>query len=462
LAAGEGLAAGENLPVTGRKLPLEAKETLAFRTACWFWWRLGCISFGGPAGQIAILHAELVERRRWISEQRFLHALNYCMLLPGPEAQQLATYIGWLLHGVRGGLVAGGFFILPSLVLLLALSALYVTFGQTPAVEAVLWGVKPAVVAIVLAAVWRLGRRAIKTGWHLALAAAAFIALTFFHIPFPIIVLVAALIGWLLSHFVVLAAPAHGPSKAVADHRTPAIIDDDDPPPPHAIASRGRFLQTLLVGAILWIGPVGVLLVLRGTDDVFTQMVWLFTTAALVTFGGAYAVLPFVAQQAVDVRGWLERAQMVDGLALGETTPGPLIMVVSFVGFVAGWQASELGWAGALLGSLLATYFTFLPSFVFILLGGPLVERMRGQLRFSAALTGITAAVVGVVLHLAYYFGREVFWKASGSGGPSTIDWSAVAIAAATLVALVRFKASLGYVVAMCAILGILHGVRRA
>ncbi|MFM9067103.1 MAG: chromate transporter, partial [Planctomycetota bacterium] len=253
--------------------PPRAKEQLDFRTACWFWWRLGCISFGGPAGQIAIMHAELVERLRWISEQRFLHALNYCMLLPGPEAQQLATYIGWLLHGVRGGLVAGGFFILPSLVLLLTLSALYLTWGQTPAVEAVLWGVKPAVVAIVLAAVWRLGRRAIKAGWQLALAAAAFRALTFFHVPFPIIVLAAAVIGWLISHFVVIPSSAHGPSKSVTGDHVPALIDDDDPPPPHAVASRGRLLRTLLSGLILWVGPVSVLLMLRGTDDVFTQMV---------------------------------------------------------------------------------------------------------------------------------------------------------------------------------------------
>ena len=355
----------------------QVPATVSFREALGYWFKLGFISFGGPAGQIAMMHAELVERRRWISERRFLHALNYCMLLPGPEATQLATYIGWLMHGTRGGIAAGVLFVLPSLAILMALSWIYVAYGNLPVIAGIFYGVKPAVVAIVCAAVLRIGSRAVTNLATLALAMGAFAALVL-EIPYPWIVVAAGLCGYLGSrlwpHYFVLGG--HG-SKA-AKSFGPALIDDHHEILVHTRPSRGRFALHLAVGLALWAVPLGALAAWQGMGGTHTGMGWFFTQAALVTFGGAYAVLPFIAQHALDAN-WLVRGQMIDGLALGETTPGPLIMVVAFVGFVGGWQQAGMGPLGAVLGCVVATYFTFLPSFLFILLGAPLDRTNAGR-----------------------------------------------------------------------------------
>ncbi len=419
-----------------------------------FWLKLGFISFGGPAGQIAIMHTERVERRRWISERRFLHALNYCMLLPGPEAQQLATSLGWLMHRTRGGIVAGVLFVLPSLLLLIGLSWLYLRFGNVPLVAGLFAGIKPAVVAIVLHAAWRIGSRALKNGWMWALAAAAFVAIAAFDAPFPAIVAVAALIGAIggrVAPRVFALGGAH--DERDAPH-APALIDDDTPPPAHARFSRARLAAVVATGAALWALP---LLLLHGT---LAQMGRFFSQAALLTFGGAYAVLPYVYQGAVETHGWLSGPQMIDGLALGETTPGPLIMVVAFVGFLGGWQKAVLGpdalAAAGVLGACVATWFTFLPSFVFILAGGPLVEATRGRLGFTAPLSAITAAVVGVIVNLAVFFAGHVFWP---QGLEGAIDWFAVAIAVGAVVALWRFKVGVIALIGVCGLLGALRTI---
>jgi chromate transporter len=383
-------------------------QPVGFWTALRFWLKLGFISFGGPAGQIAIMHSELVERRRWISEKRFLHALNYCMLLPGPEAQQLATYIGWLLHRGRGGIAAGVLFVLPSLFILIALSWVYLVYGQLPVVAGLFYGIKPAVTALVLHAAHRIGGRALGNRWLWGIAAAAFLAIFALGAPFPLIVLIAALIG----HFGARWAPSvfsvGGSHGAAGSGFGPALIDDDTPPPPHARFSRAGLLRVLLIGLALWLLAFALLLAHGGWQGSLTQMGWFFTKAALLTIGGAYAVLPYVYQGAVEQYQWLSATQMIDGLALGETTPGPLIMVVAFVAFVGGWTHQVLGAAAPFLGAALAavvvSFFTFLPSFVFILAGGPFVESTHGQLRFTAPLTAITAAVVGVILNLALFF----------------------------------------------------------
>jgi chromate transporter len=405
---------------------------ISFAEALRFWWKLGFISFGGPAGQIAIMHRELVERRRWISERRFLHALNYCMVLPGPEAQQLATYIGWLLHGTRGGIAAGALFVLPSLFILIALSWIYVAYGNVPAVAAVLYGVKPAVVAIVLAAAWRIGSRALRHPVLWAIAAAAFVALFAFDVPFPIVILGAAIVGLIGGR----AAPHvfEVPQHASATSPEAAEIDDHSPTPPHALFSRARL--ALIVGAFvaIWAAALAALASAFGWRADPTQMGWFFTQAALITFGGAYAVLPFVIEAAVESYGWVGATQMIDGLALGETTPGPLIMIVAFVGFVGGWTrpvfGPEAAFASAALCATIATFFTFLPSFLFILAGGPLVERTRGVVKLVAPLTAITAAVVGVIVNLVAFFAWHVIW-------PGRFDGIGAAIAVICAVALV-------------------------
>lgn len=432
--------------------------TISRREAFLFWLKLGFVSFGGPAGQIAIMHAELVERRRWISERRFLHALNYCMLLPGPEAQQLATYIGWLMHRTWGGLVAGGLFVLPSLFILVGLSWVYLSFGHTPLVAGLFYGIKPAVVAIVLHAAHRIGTRALKNRWMALIAALAFAALTFADTPFPAIVAVAALAGWVGSR---LAPGVFTPS--VSGHATsgqphaPAVIDDDTPTPPHARFSRRRLLQVLVSGLGLWLLVMGTLVATLGWQDTLTQMGLFFSKAALLTFGGAYAVLPYVYQGAVEHFGWLTGPQMIDGLALGETTPGPLIMVVAFVGFVGGWQQAVLGpealLAGGMLAAALVTFFTFLPSFIFILAGGPLVEATHGKLGFTAPLSAITAAVVGVILNLAVFFAQHVVWPQGWSG---RVDAVAAALVLLAALALFRFKLGVMTLIAASAVAGLL------
>ncbi|MEO7761462.1 MAG: chromate efflux transporter, partial [Casimicrobiaceae bacterium] len=380
-----------------------------------FWLKLGFISFGGPAGQIAIMHQELVERRRWISERRFLHALNYCMLLPGPEAQQLATYIGWLMHRTWGGIIAGGLFVLPSLFILVGLSWAYMAYGAHPGVAGILYGIKPAVTAIVLFAAWRIASRALKNWLLWTIAGAAFVAIFAFNVPFPIIVFSAGAIGWLggrIHPAYFTARSSHGATGAGAG---PASIDDDTPAPQHARFSWLRLLGIVVAFIVLWAAALTALAVLFGHDGVPSQMAMFFTKAALLTFGGAYAVLPYVFQGGVEQYHWLSATQMIDGLALGETTPGPLIMVVAFVGFVGGWTKAvipdSLFWSGALAASVV-TFFTFLPSFLFILAGGPMIEATHGDLSFTAPLTAITGAVVGVIVNLAVFFGYHVLWPA--------------------------------------------------
>ncbi|MBS1177294.1 MAG: chromate transporter, chromate ion transporter family [Proteobacteria bacterium] len=433
-----------------------APEAVRFGEALRFWLKLGFISFGGPAGQIAIMHSELVERRRWISEQRFLHALNYCMLLPGPEAQQLATYIGWLMHRTWGGLVAGALFVLPSLFILIALSWIYLRFGDVPWVAGIFYGIKPAVTALVLHAAHRIGTRALKNRWMWGIAAAAFVAIFAFDTPFPAIVAAAALIG----HFGARHAPqvfslGGGHAGAAASHG-PALIDDHTPTPAHARFSRRHLAKVLAAGLGLWLLGMGALVLLQGLHGTLTQMGWFFTKAALLTFGGAYAVLPYVYQGAVETHQWLDATQMIDGLALGETTPGPLIMVVAFVGFVGGWARQVLGPEALFLGGALAatvvTFFTFLPSFVFILAGGPLVESTHGRLGFTAPLSAITAAVVGVILNLALFFAYHVLWP-QGFGG--RFDGPSALIGLAAALALFRFKVGVLPLLAACAVVGL-------
>jgi chromate transporter len=437
--------------------PSDAPRAVTFREALGFWLKLGFISFGGPAGQIAIMHTELVERRRWISERRFLHALNFCMVLPGPEAQQLATYIGWLLHRARGGIAAGALFVLPSLFILIALSWVYLAFGQVPVVAGIFFGLKPAVAALVVHAAHRIGSRALKNRWLWAIAAAAFVAIFAFDVPFPIIVLVAGLIGHVGGRHAPGFFALGGGHGAAPKTYGRALIDDDTPTPPHALFTRARLVRVLAIGLGLWAAAFGLLVATVGLDGTLTQMGWFFTKAALLTFGGAYAVLPYVYQGAVEHQHWLSGAQMIDGLALGETTPGPLIMVVAFVGFVGGWTKQVLGpdalFVGAALAASVVTFFTFLPSFVFILAGGPVVESTHGQLRFTAPLTAITAAVVGVILNLALFFAYHVLWP-QGPSGPFSI--ASAVITAGAAIALFRFKVGVLPLLAACAMTGLL------
>lgn len=414
---------------------------VTFKEAFFYWFRLGFISFGGPAGQIAIMHQDLVEQKRWISEKRFLHALNYCMLLPGPEAQQLATYIGWLMHKTWGGIVAGILFVLPSFFILIGLAWVYMAFGSLPAVAGVLYGIKPAVVAIVLFAAYRIGSRTLKNKVLWSIAVLAFSAIFILKLPFPFIVLIAGALG----HFGGRSFPQYfkvGGSHGAADKSYgKALIDDDTPTPEHALFSWKKLRQIVLVGLGLWAGVMGLLIGLYGWNAAFTQMGWFFTKAALMTFGGAYAVLPYVFQGAVEHYHWLSPTQMIDGLALGETTPGPLIMVITFVGFVGGWLAHSFGadtvFASAFVAATVVTFFTFLPSFILIFMGAPFIETTHGNLKFTAPLSAITAAVVGVILNLALFFAYHVFWLGGISG---SVDWLSVGLASIAAIALFRFK----------------------
>jgi len=434
---------------------MEQPQPVSFGEAFRFWLKLGFISFGGPAGQIAIMHQELVERRRWISEKRFLHALNYCMLLPGPEAQQLATYLGWLMHRTWGGVIAGLLFILPSLLLLILLSWIYLSFGQVPAVAGVLYGIKPAVTAIVLFAAYRIGSRALKNSLLWALAALAFVAIFALDAPFPVIVLIAACLGAIGGRIAPdkFAVGGHGSAK---QSYGPALIDDDTPAPEHARFRWPHLLKIVAAGLVLWGGVMGWLCGQYGWNGALTQMGWFFTKAALLTFGGAYAVLPYVYQGAVEHYHWLSATQMIDGLALGETTPGPLIMVVTFVGFLGGWSQLPFGSDTLLIGGIVAaavvTYFTFLPSFLFILAGGPLVESTHGNLKFTAPLSAITAAVVGVILNLAVFFVWHVFWPQGLAG---RFDGIAALIGTCALIALFRYKAGVISVIGACGAVGL-------
>ncbi|HAS1039517.1 TPA: chromate efflux transporter [Enterobacter cloacae] len=432
---------------------------VSFREAFLFWLKLGFISFGGPAGQISIMHQELVENRRWISEQRFLHALNYCMVLPGPEAQQLATYIGWLMHRTWGGVVAGTLFVLPSLFILIALSWIYVAYGHLSVVAGLFYGIKPGITAIVVQAAHRIGSRALRNRTQWAIAAAAFVAIFALNVPFPVIVLSAAMMGYVggrlfPDHFG--QGNAHDASRKSYGA---AIIDDHTPAAPHTVFNWSRLTLIIIAGVFLWATPMAMLYLSLGWMHPFTQMGWFFTKAALLTFGGAYAVLPYIYQGAVGHYQWLTPTQMIDGLALGETTPGPLIMVVAFVGFVGGYVnmaygPDQLFLAGA-VAAVLATWFTFLPSFLLILAGGPFIETTHNNINFTAPLTAITAAVVGVILNLALFFGYHVLWP---QGFDGKMDWIAAVIAFAAAIALFRFKYRVTHVIAACAVIGlILH-----
>lgn len=420
-----------------------------------YWLKLGFISFGGPAGQIAIMHHDLVEKKCWISEKRFLHALNYCMVLPGPEAQQLATYIGWLMHRTWGGIIAGGLFVLPSFFILVGLAWVYMAYGSVPSIAGLLYGIKPAVVAIVLSAAYRIGSRVLKNSVLWAISVLAFVAIFALGLPFPAIVLAAGMIGY----FGGSISPHHfkiGGGHGKADkHFGPSLIDDDMPAPEHALFSWRKLVKTAAVGVGLWLVTMAVLIVSFGWQSAFTQMGWFFTKAALLTFGGAYAVLPYVYQGAVEHYQWLSPTQMIDGLALGETTPGPLIMVITFVGFVGGWVKQVFGgdavFASAFIASAVATFFTFLPSFIFIFLGAPFIETSHGNLKLTAPLTAITAAVVGVIVNLALFFAYHVFWP---TGLGNAVDWPSLALAASAMAAVFRFKVGVIPVILASGVLG--------
>ncbi|MFP5505565.1 MAG: chromate efflux transporter [Gammaproteobacteria bacterium] len=428
----------------------------SFWEAFRYWLKLGFISFGGPAGQIAIMHQELVEQRRWISERRFLHALNYCMLLPGPEAQQLAIYIGWLLHRSWGGIVAGTLFLLPSLFILAGLTYVYLAYGDLTFVQGVFNGIKPAVVAIVVFAAWRIGSRALKNKILWLFAAASFVAIFALKIPFPYIVLGAGILGFLGGRLMPDTFRVGGGHAASGTTYGPALFDDDTPAPAHVRFRPGRLVALILLFVAVWVAAIALLV-----QPDLRDMGEFFTKAALVTFGGAYAVLPYVYQGGVETYGWLTGPQMIDGLALGETTPGPLIMVVAFVGFVGAWTKEIFGpemlFVAGFAGASVATFFTFLPSYLFILAGAPLVEATHGDLKFTAPLTGITAAVVGVILNLALFFGWHVLWPEATEAAPfaGRFEWFYALISVAAFIALWKYKQDILRVIGACALIGL-------
>lgn len=421
-----------------------------FGEAFKFWLKLGFISFGGPTGQIAIMQTDLVERKKWISQSRFLHALNFCMLLPGPEAQQLAIYIGWLLHKTKGGIAAGALFVIPSIFILWGLSFVYAAFGNISWIAAIFYGLKPAVTAIVLTAVIRIGRKALKNEVMWILAALAFVAIYFFKAPFPAIVLSAGVIGFLGGLF---WKTKFENSSQHHDESTLSVISDEQESPAHTRPNWARALRVSILWLALWFTPTLIAGAVRGWDGTLFKEGLFFSKAAVVTFGGAYAVLPYVTQQALFHYGWLKPGQMMDGLGLAETTPGPLIMVLQFVGFMGAWQHPEglPPLLAATLGALMTTWATFIPCFLWIFLGGPHIEQLRGNARLTSALTAITAAIVGVVLNLAVWFALHVFFPGAG-----TIDWFAIALCAAAFVAMLRYKIDIIPVVVGAAILGLL------
>lgn len=422
--------------------------TPSLRETFAYWLKLGFISFGGPAGQIAIMHTDLVENKRWISERRFLHALNYCMLLPGPEATQLAIYIAWLMHGVLGGIIAGVLFFMPAFVLLSVLAAVYLAWGDVPLIQGIFYGIKPAVVAIVVFAAWRIGSKALKNEVLWTMAALAFIAIFFFNVSFPWIVLAAAILGAIGGKIMpdkFTGSAGHG---AANKSYGAAVIDDNTPTPAHAKFSLPKLLLTIAVFVVVWsLAMFG----LTGQESLSTMGTF-FTKAAFLTIGGAYAVLPYVYQGAVDQYAWLTGPQMMDGLALGETTPGPLIMIVTWVGYLG----------AGLAGATVATFFTFLPSFMFILVGGPLVESTRDNLKYTAPLTGITAAVVGVILNLAVFFAWHTFWPQGTEAAPfaGSFEWFPVLIALAAFIALWKYKVDVMKVIGAAALLGLAYTLR--
>ncbi|MDQ2104022.1 chromate efflux transporter [Azospirillum isscasi] len=428
------------------------------------WARIAALSFGGPAGQIAMMHRVVVDERKWIGEERFLHALNYCMLLPGPEAQQLAVYIGWLMHRTAGGLIAGILFVLPGALSIMALSILYATLGNTGPVQGLFFGLKAAVLAVVLEAVVRVGRRTLKNGVLAALSAAAFVAIFAFGIPFPLIVLTAALIG-LAGAWLGFSAFRTAPGGSGASAHRDSLLGDAMPD--HARPSPGWSLRVGAVCLALWLGPVLALLVTLGPDNAFSGIAVFFSKMAVVTFGGAYAVLAYVAQQAVETYGWLQPGEMLDGLGMAETTPGPLIMVVQFVGFLGAFRdpGALPPLLAGVLGGLLTTWVTFVPCFLWIFLGAPYVEALRGNRMLGAALSAITAAVVGVILNLALWFALHTLFaqvQPVGFAGmaldlpvPASVNLPALALTAAAVLAVFRFKAGMLPTLGACALAGV-------
>ncbi len=427
------------------------------REAYLFWLKLGFVSFGGPAGQIAMMHQELVERRKWISDKRFLHALNYTMILPGPEAQQLATYTGWLMHGIPGGLIAGGLFVLPSLLILCALSWAYLAFGDQEIVQGILYGIKPAVTAIVAIAAWRVGGRVLSNTFMIGIAIAAFVSIYFLKMPFPLIIAIAGLLGLLVSRFKPewLKTKGHG-SHGNAEEGASYMIADDAPLVGHLRTSIPKLLAICAAGLVLGFSLALCIANVFGKTNALVDMSVFFTKSALVTFGGAYAVLPYVQQASVHQYGWMTNAQMIDGLALGETTPGPLIMVVAFVGFVGATAKDVLGNGNLLmngmLGASVATFFTFLPSFLFVLVGAPLVERTRHIHLLAAPLAAISAAVVGVIVNLAMLFATHTLWP---KGYAATFDWLALGIGVMAFVVLLKKKLTVVPVILLAGVIGI-------
>jgi chromate transporter len=432
-------------------LPRTRQTAPTFAEAFRFWLKLGFISFGGPTGQIAIMQTELVEKKKWISQSRFLHALNFCMLLPGPEAQQLAIYVGWLLHKTRGGIVAGSLFVIPSIFVLWALSYIYAAFGNLPWIAAIFYGLKPAVTAIVAVAVIRIGRKALKNEVMWTLAALAFVSIYFLKVPFPAIVLSAGLIGFaggLLWRSKFESGPSHN-SESMR-----SVISDEQESPPHTQPNLARAVRVSIVCLTLWLAPTMIAGIARGWDSTLFNEGLFFSKAAVVTFGGAYAVLPYVTQQALFHYGWLKPGQMLDGLGLAETTPGPLIMVLQFVGFMGAWHHPEglPPLVAATLGALITTWVTFTPCFLWIFVGGPYIERLRGNKNLTSTLSAITAAIVGVVLNLAVWFALHVFFPATG-----TIDWFAILLCIAVFVAMTRYKVDIISVVIGAGVLGLLY-----
>jgi chromate transporter len=432
-------------------LPRTRQTAPTFAEAFRFWLKLGFISFGGPTGQIAIMQTELVEKKKWISQSRFLHALNFCMLLPGPEAQQLAIYVGWLLHKTRGGIVAGSLFVIPSIFVLWALSYIYAAFGNLPWIAAIFYGLKPAVTAIVAVAVIRIGRKALKNEVMWTLAALAFVSIYFLKVPFPAIVLSAGLIGFaggLLWRSKFESGPSHN-SESMR-----SVISDEQESPPHTQPNLARAVRVSIVCLTLWLAPTMIAGIARGWDSTLFNEGLFFSKAAVVTFGGAYAVLPYVTQQALFHYGWLKPGQMLDGLGLAETTPGPLIMVLQFVGFMGAWHHPEglPPLVAATLGALITTWVTFTPCFLWIFVGGPYIERLRGNKNLTSTLSAITAAIVGVVLNLAVWFALHVFFPATG-----TIDCFAILLCIAAFVAMTRYKVDIIPVVMGAGVLGVLY-----
>jgi chromate transporter len=458
LSSASGLTSREAAPAHG----------VTFREAFWVWLRVAALSFGGPAGQIAVKHRIIVDEKRWVGESRFLHALSYCNLLPGPEAQQLAIYIGWLMHGVRGGILAGGLFVMPGLICIMVLSYMYAGWGHVGAVAALFFGLKAAVLAVVLQAVVRVGSRALKNRAMLGIAAAAFVCIFFLGVPFPVIIIGAGLLGWLGTRAgspLFQIGGGHGGAGGKGLAEADSLLGEDTPA--HTRVTAAGAWRAALIWGVLWLAPVAVLLLTLGTDNTFSRIALFFTEMAIVTFGGAYAVLAYVAQQAVEHYHWLRPGEMLDGLGMAETTPGPLIMVTQFVGFMAAYRdpGALRPMVAGTLGGLLTTWVTFTPCFLWIFLGAPFIERLRGNKALSGALAAITAAVVGVILNLAVWFALHTWFRetrsvhAMGLGFdapvPASLDPWALSLSAAAMIAVFRFKVGMIPTLLTCSVIGV-------